>query len=141
MRLVWKLVACVMRQGADGAELLVVDRPHAGTHIPIGTLVDGEAAETGALREISESTGVTDVQVVRTLSTWERHTLVNGVPVEQRWQVVELRLTTVALDEWSHTTESGVARCHWLRLDRFAIDSLHPAYGTFVELLLATRAG
>ena len=36
---------------------------------------------------------------------------------------------------------SLVVRCHWLKLDLFAIDAMHPAYSTFVELLLATRTG
>lgn len=139
MRLVWKLVACVVRQGPDGPELLVVDRPQAGTHIPIGGLVNGEAQEAGVLRELAEETGITDVKIVRTISSWERHTMVHGAAVEQRWQVFELRPTTVVREEWSHVTEAGVQRCHWLKLDMFAIDGLHPAYGTFVELLLATQ--
>ncbi|MCU1586663.1 MAG: hypothetical protein JWN31_156 [Frankiales bacterium] len=139
MRLVWKLVACVVRPGLDGPELLVVDRPRLGSHIPIATLVDGEAHEAGTLREVGEQTGVTDVKLVRTLSTWERHTMTQGSAVEQRWQVVELRPTTVVRDEWSHTSDGIVVRCHWLRLDMFAVDALHPAYSTFLELLLASR--
>jgi hypothetical protein len=137
--LVWKVVACVVRQGPGGPELLVVEHPRGSKQIPIGTLVDGEAAEHGAVREVREWTGIGEVQVARTLSLWERSTFTQGALVEQRWQVLELRLTTVALDEWAHTTDAGVVRCHWLPLDLFAMDALHPSYGTFIELLLASR--
>lgn len=139
MRLVWKLVACVVRQGPDGPELLVVDHPRGGPQIPKGTLVDGEPAEVGLLREVAEETGLTGVEVVRSIGTWERHTMAHGTSVEQRWQVYELRPTGPVQEEWVHAIDDLVLRCHWLKLDLFALEALHPVFGHVVEMLLETR--
>ncbi len=139
MRLVWKLVACVVRQGLDGPELLVVDHPQGGTLIPKGMLVEGEPAEAGLLREVAEETGLTDVEVVGSIGTWERHTMSGGLAVEQRWQVFELRPTAGVQDEWVHALDDVVLRCHWLKLDLFAVEALHPVFGHVVDMLLADR--
>jgi 8-oxo-dGTP pyrophosphatase MutT (NUDIX family) len=139
MRLVWKLVACVVREGTGGPELLVVDHARGGTQIPRGELVQGEAHEVGVLRELAEETGLVDVEIVRSIGTWERHTMAAGVAQEQRWEVFELRSLRDLEDEWVHDSDNGVLRCHWLTLDLFAIEAMHPVFGHVVEMLLESR--
>ena len=145
MRLVWKLCACVVREGADGPELLVFDHPRAGTQIPKGTLEEGESHQVGVLRELAEETGVTDVEIVRSVGTWNRQATVGGQQEKHTWEVFELRPTAPLEDEWIHLAEGsefekGLAlRCHWLTLDLFALEALHPVFGHVVEMLLETR--
>lgn len=146
MQLVWKLCACVVREGSGGPELLVFDHPRAGTQIPKGTLEDGESHRDGVLRELAEETGVTDVEIVRSVGTWDRLSAVGGEQQKHKWEVFELRPTAELDEEWIHAAEGseverGLAlRCHWITLDMFAVEQMHPVYGHVVEMLLATRS-
>ncbi len=145
MQLVWKLCACVIRDGAEGPELLVFDHPRAGTQIPKGTLEDGESHSLGVLRELAEETGVTDVEIVRSIGTWDRLATVAGQPEKHKWEVFELKPTRQLDDEWIHAAEGSeverslMLRCHWLKLDLFALEALHPVFGHVVEMLLEHR--
>jgi len=146
MQLVWKLCACVIRDGADGPELLVFEHPRAGIQIPKGTLEEGESHRDGVLRELAEETGVTDVEIVRSIGTWERLTTVAGEPQTHKWEVFELRPTTPLDEEWIHSAEGSeierglMLRCHWLKLDIFALEAMHPVFGHVVEMLLERRS-
>ena len=145
MRLVWKLCACVIREGAEGPELLVFDHPRAGTQIPKGTLEEGESHQVGVLRELAEETGVTDVEILRSVGTWDRMATVGSQQEKHKWEVFELRPTADLEDEWIHAAEGseierGLAlRCHWLKLDLFALEAMHPVFGHVVEMLLEAR--
>lgn len=142
MHLVWKLCACVVREGAEGPELLVFDHPQAGTQIPKGTLDEGESHRDGVLRELAEETGVADVEIVRSVGTWDRQVS----PTEKhKWEVFELRPTAPLDEDWIHAAEGSeiekglMLRCHWLRLDMFAVEAMHPVFGHVVEMLLERR--
>lgn len=140
MRLVRKHVACLVR---NGRELLVVDHPRGGTQIPTGTLVEGEGQGPGVVRTLREQTGVSDVEVLGILGTWDRHTDVAGQPERHLWEVYQLRPRAELADEWMHpadgTAVEVMLRCHWLPLDVFVTEALHPTYGKVVDLLVAAR--
>jgi 8-oxo-dGTP pyrophosphatase MutT (NUDIX family) len=145
MRIVHKLCACLVREGSAGPELLVFDHPQAGTQIPKGTLEEGESHREGVLRELAEETGVRDVEIVRSVGTWRRRPVVEGRPELHTWEVFELRPTAPLADEWIHPCEGSEAerglmlRCHWIALDLFALEALHPVFGHVIEMLLTTR--
>jgi 8-oxo-dGTP pyrophosphatase MutT (NUDIX family) len=62
-----KVTAFVTRESERGRELLVFRHPSAGVQLPAGTVEPGETPEEAVLRELSEETGLTDVEIVRPL--------------------------------------------------------------------------
>jgi 8-oxo-dGTP pyrophosphatase MutT (NUDIX family) len=66
-----KVTAFIIRDGADGPELLLFEHPFAGTQIPAGTVEVDEAPEAAALREANEETGLSEFANVRLLGSRE----------------------------------------------------------------------
>jgi 8-oxo-dGTP pyrophosphatase MutT (NUDIX family) len=62
-----KVTVFITRDPAHVPELLVFRHPHAGVQIPAGTVEEGEPAETAALREAWEETGLNALTVVNYL--------------------------------------------------------------------------
>jgi 8-oxo-dGTP pyrophosphatase MutT (NUDIX family) len=62
-----KVTVFITRGPAHDCELLVFRHPHAGVQIPAGTVEEGEPAETAALREAWEETGLDALKVVNYL--------------------------------------------------------------------------
>jgi 8-oxo-dGTP pyrophosphatase MutT (NUDIX family) len=82
-----KVTAFVTRQTGAGHDLLLFRAPHAGIHIPAGTVEDGESHEEAAIREAHEETGLTGLTVRAYLGCQE-----DALPESQR---VVLKPTTV----------------------------------------------
>ncbi|WP_344627789.1 NUDIX hydrolase [Kitasatospora arboriphila] len=70
----------------DGAVFLLrSDNAEVGVHwtAPGGGLEEGETPTVGALRELHEETGWTDIEPARLLCTWEHDFTWHGIPVRQ----------------------------------------------------------
>ncbi|WP_078661540.1 NUDIX hydrolase [Streptomyces sp. NRRL B-24484] len=70
----------------DGAVFLLrSDNAEVGVHwtAPGGGLEEGETPTAGALRELHEETGWTDIEPDRLLCTWEHDFTWHGIPVRQ----------------------------------------------------------
>ncbi|HZC27109.1 MAG TPA: NUDIX domain-containing protein [Actinopolymorphaceae bacterium] len=59
-----KVTTFVTRGSGATAELLVFWHPGSGTQVPGGTVEDGEAFEAAARREVTEETGLSDLELV-----------------------------------------------------------------------------
>jgi 8-oxo-dGTP pyrophosphatase MutT (NUDIX family) len=62
--LLLKVTAFVTRSTGGKVELLLFRHPFAGYQLPSGTVGDGENLESAALREVSEETGLLQLQLV-----------------------------------------------------------------------------
>jgi 8-oxo-dGTP pyrophosphatase MutT (NUDIX family) len=62
-----KVTAFVTRETDLGRELLVFRHPNAGVQLPAGTIEPEESPEAAVLREVWEETGLTRVEIVRSL--------------------------------------------------------------------------
>jgi 8-oxo-dGTP pyrophosphatase MutT (NUDIX family) len=103
-----KVYAYLVRDGAQGPELLVfdhVDFPEAGTQVAGGSLEPGERPEDGVLRELFEESGV-HARLIRYLGAfpwWAEHL---GIWHERH--LFHLAPTGDVPDEWVHTVTDGV---------------------------------
>ncbi|HYP19067.1 MAG TPA: NUDIX domain-containing protein [Chloroflexia bacterium] len=100
-----KVVAYITREVAGRRQLLVYvvpAYPHLGVQVPGGGVEPGEPVEEAVLREATEETGLTDLQVVRHIATYdyynaytrkmnERHVFHLAAPAEtpDSWTWVE----------------------------------------------------
>ena len=98
-----RVAAYVIRHGATGPQLLVVDHvdaPSAGTQVPAGGVAAGESTYAAVLRELAEETGLTDVRVVTALGTEDRPHPDSGLP--RRTTYLHLQASSGVPDEWVH---------------------------------------
>jgi 8-oxo-(d)GTP phosphatase len=101
----------VLRDGADGREVLVVHRVrYDDWSLPKGKLDPDETAEAAAVREVEEETGVT-ATLGQPLGS--SHYEVNGRPKRVRW----FRLHLVAGDPSQRPADAEVDRAAWWPVD------------------------
>jgi len=141
-----KVVACLIRSGRSGPELLVFTHPNGSVQIPKGTLEDGESAEAAVLRELREESGISEAAIaarVVDLGDPARRPTTDTVPLrDQIWHIFRLRSSKPLPDSWQHRAsgspeEDGlVFSCRWIRLSR-AKQHLHQLYHPVVDALLA----
>lgn len=62
---------------ADG-NVVVVNTNGDSWSLPKGHIEEGESAETAAMREIAEESGITDLELVRELGTYRRYRIGRG---------------------------------------------------------------
>ncbi|MEV8117742.1 NUDIX domain-containing protein [Streptomyces xiamenensis] len=102
----------------DGAVFLFrYDNPEVGVHwaMPGGGLEPGEEARAGALRELAEETGWTDLEPGPLLCTWEHDFTRAGVPVRQHehiWVAAGPRREPVGDLTASHAADA-ILRWRW----------------------------
>lgn len=151
VRVVGKVCACVVREGAEGLELLAFDHPVAGTQLPKGTLEPGEDPLDGVLRELSEETGLSSVDVVRRIGKWVRMTGAgpeeNGDTERHDWEIFLLRPRDELSSSWTHVASGSTAevgkefRCRWLSLDDAVGGKLHPLFSQVIVMLRQAVGG
>ncbi len=140
-----KTYAFVTRQSTNGAQVLVFrhrDFPEAGVQVPSGTVDNGETLETAVLREIEEESGLTRLQILRQLETYEEFS-----EAHQEWQrrhFFEVQAPENCPKSWSHTVSSGEADkglvfvYEWWSLER-ATHELAGGKGAALGSLLAAN--
>ena len=77
--------------------ILAFEHPSAGSQLVKGTIELGEPAERAALRELAEESGITDVEVVRSLGEFEVG------PPRQLWHAFLCEADGLA-ENWSFRT-------------------------------------
>lgn len=85
--IVRKVTAFIVRQGSAGRDLLLFQHPNAGIQLPAGTVELGEDLETAVLRETTEETGLTQIEIVRCLGGIDNELAPNEIVLTQPIQV------------------------------------------------------
>ncbi len=67
VRHVDKVTAFVTRRRAEAAQLLVFYHDRSGVQVPAGTVESGESPNAAVIRELAEETGLTDLDLRRSL--------------------------------------------------------------------------
>jgi len=113
MHTVEKAAACVVRAGEHGAELLVFRHPLAGIQIPKGSLEPGEDAETAALRELREESGISRARVVRKVGRHEVDVGAgpneDGATERHVWHTFLIAADDERRNAWSHRASGSEA--------------------------------
>lgn len=139
-----KVVACLIRPGLDGVELLVFRHPNGTIQIPKGTLEKGESPEVAVLRELEEESGISAATLgLRVdLDRVAPRGPAGAAPSEdQVWHVFTLRPAAEVPDSWQHRArgspeeEGLVFSCRWLRLSG-AKEELDELYHPVVDMLM-----
>jgi 8-oxo-dGTP pyrophosphatase MutT (NUDIX family) len=141
-----KVVACLIRSGRLGQELLVFTHPDGSVQIPKGTLEGGESAEAAVLRELHEESGISEAAIGGRVVDLDRpapQPTTGGAPLEdQIWHIFRLHSSKPTPDSWQHRASGSpeedelVFSCRWIRLSR-AKQHLHELYHPVVDALLA----
>ncbi|MFE9579610.1 NUDIX domain-containing protein [Nocardia sp. NPDC006044] len=100
-------VAAYVIRDRDGPQLLVFDHvgmPEAGTQIPAGGVGADESLEHAVLREITEETGLTDLEVIGSIAVDNRPHPDTGAP--RRTTYFEVRPRADVADSWTHRVRS-----------------------------------
>ena len=100
------------------------DNEEVGVHwaMPGGGLEPDESPCEGALREVVEETGWTDVALGRLLCTWEHDFTRAGVPVRQHEHIYVASGPRRAPADYAAAThaEEGILRGHWWTREELA---------------------
>ena len=142
-----KATAVLLREGAEGREVLVflhpdMDGSGSTVQLPAGTVEDGESYEEAALRELAEETGVMGAVVVAWLGAFDGagapRGAIHGQPPQHR-EVFHLAPTLPPPDRWASVCDCGAdLECYWLPL---ATAELHPLQQPWLDLARAVLAG
>lgn len=144
-----KCVMYITHRSADQQQrLLVFDHqnvPEAGTQVPAGTLRYGELAETAALREAQEETGLTNLRVDGLLGERFVDLTPYGTPEIQRRFFYHLICEDATVEaRWSHSetdpsdgsTEPIPFDLYWVDLKAEALPVLRAEQGDLLTELV-----
>lgn len=127
-----KACAIVLRDGAQGPELLVFRHPSKGIQLVKGSIEVGETSADAALRELAEEAGITSARIVRSLGTWYSD-LNNHI-----WEFFEVAVQQDLPDAWRHVTNDGKNHefdHHWHRLADPPTSEWHRPYRMALDYL------
>jgi len=120
-----KACAVVLRDSAQGAELLVFAHPIAGIQLVKGTIEPGESCDEAALRELEEEAGVSAATVTRQLGVWQ-----SGFEC-QVWSFSLCVPAAPLPDAWAHQAEDDgghLFRFFWHPLAAAPTNQWHPLF-------------
>ena len=129
--------ACVLRE-TDGPELLVFDHPQAGTQIPKGRIEPGESAETAAIRELAEESGLVmePSRFIGHLREQFQHPE-SGETVNEDWHIWVFDALPDLPETWTHLDEEeGLEFAYrWVPLDATTSEKVHPYFAAVVDMI------
>jgi 8-oxo-dGTP pyrophosphatase MutT (NUDIX family) len=108
----------VFRLEKGAATFLLIRDAYGHWGFPKGHIERGERADTAAIREVMEETGLRSVSVIGTIDTIEWFFRFRGRLVHKR---CEFFLMEAASRATAPQTAEGITACRWVRLDE-AID-------------------
>ena len=99
-------------------QVLVVSQHGTSWSLPKGTLEEGEGEKTAALREIEEETGITKVELIKELGTYDR----NKISIDGGDDYSELKTITIFLYTTSETDLNPIdphnPEARWVKPDK-----------------------
>ena len=108
MKPVNKVLAYITLRDEHGLQVLVFNHrgmPEAGLQVPAGTVEPHESPEEAVLREVSEETGIKDIQVSRLLESFDYYPQ-EKQEVHHR-TYFELQANASLPAQWSHMVSDG----------------------------------
>jgi len=114
--------------------VLVVSQHGTSWSLPKGHVESGEDEETTARREIYEESGITHLEFVRTLGSYQRHMITDDGKGEDRSElknITMLLFTTEEIEIAPRDPENPEAR--WVNRDEVADLLTHPKDKEFFE--------
>lgn len=127
MRTIPKVMAYITCKRGGREQLLVFrhrDYPEAGIQVPAGSIEEGESIEAALWREVEEESGLTGLELVRKIGTFDYvHPYTGNLHVRH---VFHLRAPEDTPDEWEWIETSGgavpddegfVFQFYWVDLD------------------------
>ncbi len=108
----------------SGKRLLILEHPlhpEAGLQVPGGTVEPGESPEAAVIREVAEETGLTRVQLVGHLGTFEFDMRPHGIEEMQRAWFYHLECLEETPESWAsaetHSSDEPIPfRLYWAAL-------------------------
>jgi len=104
----------VFRATSGGPVFLLIRDSYGKWGFPKGHLERGERADTAALREVMEETGLRDVRVVASVETIEWKFRFHGALIHKRCQFF---LMETATERTTPQGSEGITACNWMTLD------------------------
>ena len=119
----------------EQGEIVLVEQHGNSWSFPKGRVEEGESLLDAATREIAEETGVTDLQLVKELGSYERYSLAkDGI---SDWLEAGLRKRTLFLFTTSHNelrpADREVTKAVWVSIDEAIPLLTHPKDKEFLE--------
>ena len=121
-------------------EVAICNQKHNSWSLPKGHIDPGEDARTAAIREIKEETGLTDLEFVRELGTYERYRIgkdgVGDDTAEKKSITMFLFTTTERIKLIPEDPENPEAR--WVPIAEVTALLTHPKDKEFFESVAAS---
>lgn len=108
-------------------EVAVVSQKGDSWSLPKGHIDPGESTEEAARREVKEETGIADLNLIRTLGTYERYKIGKGGVGEDQSELKEITVflfTTLQAALVPEDPNNPVAK--WVPIDEVADMLTHP---------------
>lgn len=113
--------------GDIGTIALVRTRGGNGWTFPKGHVEDGESDEDAAYREIAEETGLTDLELIDDLGTYERYRIGKDGTEDDRSELKEIHLYLFAARPHAALVPSHeIEEARWVALPRVMETLTHP---------------
>ena len=110
----WSSGGVVARRVEGSIHLLLIRDPYGRWGLPKGHIEDGETTEEAALREVTEETGLTQVELGPPLGTIDWHFSRKGDVVHKH---CDYFLMTSSKGDTTPQVTEGITECRWLPVD------------------------
>ena len=115
-------------------EVVVVNQQHDSWSLPKGHIDPGESALEAAKREVAEESGITELEFVRALGSYERYRIGKSGIGEDMSELKEIHMFLFTTDEDSLApVDPGNPEARWIPIPQVTALLTHPKDREFFE--------